>query len=165
MEKFKLPESKSRYVFSFNDSAERIKKLRLKYINSILNKPNLNARNKMIKNFYLSCSNENSRKNEEFNLINNYKNEIVNLNREKLLEKFALESLSGNPNLISIDEDENIHNPKIKDIQFSYSLPLKVKDYYNNQQMMNDYNDLIKKFFDMININDSDSKSNFIVHF
>jgi len=165
IEKFKLPESKSRYVFSFNDSAERIKKLRLKYINYILNKPNLNSRNKMIKNFYLSCSNENSRKNEEFSLINNYKNEIMNLNREKLLEKFALESLSGNPNLISIDEDENIHNPKIKDIQFSYSLPLKVKDYYNNQQMLSDYNELIKNFFDMINMNNSDSKSNFIVQF
>ena len=44
IEKFKLPESKSRYVFSFNDSAERIKKLRLKYFSK-----NCNQKNKFIK--------------------------------------------------------------------------------------------------------------------
>jgi len=36
MSQFKIPQSKSKYVFSFSDSAEKITKKRLSYINSIL---------------------------------------------------------------------------------------------------------------------------------
>ena len=160
-----MPESKSRYVFSFNDSAEKIKQQRLKYIESLLTKNNLSNRNKMIKNFYLSCSDKSMKKVEELNLINIYKSEIMSLNKENILRKFALESMTGNANLINVDITENIHDPKIKDIEFSYSLPLKVKDYYENEQLINDYKKIVKYFLDSISLSNSEGMSNFIANF
>ena len=163
--KFKLPESKSRYVFSFNDSSERIKKQRLEYIKSLSNMNNINPKNEMVRNYYKSCMDTDSRKNEEISLIRDYKVEISGLSKEKILEKFALESLSGDAHLINIEEMENNNNSKVKDILFSYQLPLKVKEYYSNEALLADYKNLIKEFFDNISVSDSASKSDFIVNF
>lgn len=163
--KFKLPESKSRYVFSFNDSSERIKKQRLDYIKSLLDVKELSSRNEMIKNYYNSCMNTDARKNEELELIKSYKNEVSQIGKDKLLEKFALESISGNSHLISIEETENNDNSKIKDILFSYQLPLNVKEFYSNEALILDYKNLIKEFFDDISVSNSIAKSDFIVDF
>ncbi len=163
--KFKLPESKSRYIFSFNDSAERIKKQRLEYINSLLDTNSLRPRKEMIKNYYKSCMDIDSRKKEEIELIRNYKKEILDLSKDQLLNKFAKESLSGDSLLINIDEMENNDNSKIKDILFSYHLPLMVKEFYSNGTLVVDYKNLIKEFFESISLSESLEKANFIVAF
>lgn len=69
IEKFRLPENKNKYTFSFDDSREKIKQKRIHYINSLLNKKNLDKRNVMIKNFYNSCMNEVARLLDEKNLL------------------------------------------------------------------------------------------------
>ncbi len=162
---FKLPESKNRYVFSFNDASERIKKQRFDYINSLLNDSNLSSQNAMIKNYYSSCMNEKSRKSEELLLIDEYKKEILNLSKEKLLEKFALESLTGNSNLISINEFNNRNNPKIKDILFYYNLRFGSKDYYFDDNLMKDYQDNMKQFFDLISMPELKNNTSFIINY
>ncbi|KAB8036905.1 hypothetical protein GCL60_13760 [Silvanigrella paludirubra] len=162
---FKLPESKNRYIFSINDASERIKKQRFEYINSLLNESNLSAQNKMIKNYYSSCMNEKSRKTEELLLIEEYKKEIVNLSKQELLEKFAQESLTGNSNLISINEFNNRNNPKIKDILFYYHLRLGSKDYYSDENLMKDYHDLMIQFFDLISMSSLKNETSFLIDF
>ncbi|WP_397599613.1 M13 family metallopeptidase [Silvanigrella sp.] len=162
---FKLPESKNRYVFSFNDASERIKKQRFDYINSLLNDSNLSSQNAMIKNYYSSCMNEKSRKSEELLLIDEYKKEILNLSKEKLLEKFALESLTGNSNLISINEFNNRNNPKIKDILFYYNLRFGSKDYYFDDNLMKDYQDNMKQFFNLISMPELKNNTSFIINY
>ena len=69
IEKFRLPENKNKYTFSFDDSREKIKQKRIHYINSLLNKKNLDKRNVMIKNFYNSCMNEAAKLLDEKNLL------------------------------------------------------------------------------------------------
>ncbi|MBX9837820.1 MAG: M13 family metallopeptidase, partial [Silvanigrellaceae bacterium] len=151
--------------FSFNDASERIKKQRFDYINSLLNDSNLSSQNAMIKNYYSSCMNEKSRKSEELLLIDEYKKEILNLSKEKLLEKFALESLTGNSNLISINEFNNRNNPKIKDILFYYNLRFGSKDYYFDDNLMKDYQDNMKQFFDLISMPELKNNTSFIINY
>ncbi|WGL60911.1 M13 family metallopeptidase [Pigmentibacter sp. JX0631] len=165
MSQFKLPQSKSRYVFSFNDSAEKITKKRLSYINSILVNNELPNKVKMIKNFYNSCTNIDARKAEEINLLNVAIQEIFSMNRQAVLSKFTEDTLKGNSSLVNIEEMDNISNPKIKDIIFTYNLPLKVKEYYNNNDMTNDYKILISFLFDELNITNSEAKADFILRF
>jgi putative endopeptidase len=162
---FQLPESKNRYIFSINDASERIKKQRFEYINSLLNESALSAQNKMIKNYYSSCMNEKSRKTEELLLIEEYKKEIVNLSKQELLEKFAQESLTGNSNLISINEFNNRNNPKIKDILFYYHLRFGSKDYYSDKNLMKDYQDLMIQFFDLISMSSLKNETSFLINF
>lgn len=162
---FKLPESKNRYVFSFSDASERIKKQRFEYINSLSNESSLSAQNKMIKNYYSSCMNEKSRKTEELLLIEEYKKEIINLSKQELLEKFAQESLTGNSNLISINEFNNINNPKIKDILFYYHLRFGSKDYYSDENLMKDYHELMIQFFDLISMSGLKDETSFLIDF
>lgn len=162
---FKIPQSKSRYVFSFNDSAEKITKKRLSYINSILASNTLPKKIEMLKNFYTSCTNIEARKIEENNLITSAVDQILKMNRQMILNEFTEKTLKGDSSLVNIEEMDNITNPKIKDLIFSYDLPLKVKEYYNNLDMINDYKSIISFLLDELNIENSERKADFIIHF
>ncbi|APJ04637.1 M13 family metallopeptidase [Silvanigrella aquatica] len=162
---FKIPESKSRYIFSFNDSAEKIKKQRSEFIKSILNKNNLSFQNKMIKNYYNSCMNIDSRKKEEISYIKDYKYQILKMKKEELLEKFATESISGDASFIVIDDMENINNPLIKDVLFYYGLPLSVNEYYKNENLISDYNEIITNFLELAGMPNADKNAKFIIKF
>ena len=119
----------------------------------------------MIKTFYTSCTNIDARRAEENNILNSAIYEIFHMNRQAILNKFTEDTLKGNISLVNIEEMDNISNPKIKDIIFSYNLPLKVKEYYNNSDMTNDYKMLISFLFDELNLSNSEVKSDFIVRF
>lgn len=162
---FKIPQSKSRYVFSFNDSAEKITKKRLSYINSILAINTLPKKIEMLKNFYTSCTNIDARKIEENDLINSAIDQIMKMNRQMILNEFTEKTLKGDSSLVNIEEMDNIENPKIKDIIFNYNLPLKVKEYYNNLDMTNDYKSIISFLLDELNIVNSEKKADFIIRF
>ena len=162
---FKLPESKNRYVFSVADASGKIKKQRFAYIKSLLDLDNLSGQNQMIKNYYSSCMDENARKIEELSLISDYKNEILCLSKEKILEKLAIESLSGNSILVDIAQSNNVKNPKTKDILFSYSLRFGSKDYYFDEVLMKEYQELMIDFFKNISLAETEKNSEFLIHF
>ena len=162
---FKLPESKSRYIFSFNDASERIKKQRFDYIKYLLSSTNLSDQNKMIKNYYSSCIDEKSRKTEELSFISEYKKEILRLSKEDILQKFATDSLSGNEILVNIVEANNIKDPKIKDILFYYPLRFRNRDYYFDENLMKDYQELMKDFFNVISLSEMKKNSEFLINF
>jgi hypothetical protein len=78
---------------------------------------------------------------------------------------FAQESLTGNSNLISINEFNNRNNPKIKDILFYYHLHLGSKDYYSDKNLMKDYHDLMIQFFDLISMSSLKNETSFLIDF
>ncbi len=162
---FNFLQSISSYVFSFNDSAEKITYKRLEYIKSILSVQNLSKKNQMLKNFYNSCTDTSAREIEENQLIANSVKEVFKFNRSALLRKFTEDTLSGLPSLVNIEEMENISNPSIKDILFTYNLPLRVKEYYSNEAMLSDYKNLIVSLFEELSIANSERKADYIIEF
>jgi putative endopeptidase len=165
IENFSLPENKNKYIFSFDDSRERIKQKRIYYINSLLNKKNLNKRNVMIKNFYNSCMNETARLLDEKNLIDDILGETSSLNKEEILKLFAKYSIQEEGDLIFIAEEVNKNDNNLKDITFLYSMNLESKEYYNDEELLNDYKLIIKKYFKDIGLDNSEKLSDFIINF
>jgi len=163
--KNKLPQNKHSYVYSHEDAILEINNDRKNYINSILNRKDNSARSEMIKNYYNSCINEDGRKLEEFELIDKYKNQLFKKNKNDLLIKIALDALNGHLYFFNIEESLNSENNKIKDIFFTYELPLKLKSIYSENNAMNDYENIIKLFLKNINIKNYESIANYIIEF
>ncbi len=107
---FKMPESKSRYIYSFNDSAERIKTQRLQYIKSLDKLQSLSKPQAMIRSYYQSCMDSQARLIEEKNFLKENKNILNIKNKDEILKKFAENSISGNFNLIHIFDFVNRKN-------------------------------------------------------
>ncbi|WGL60910.1 M13 family metallopeptidase [Pigmentibacter sp. JX0631] len=162
---FKLPESKSRYIYSFNDSAERIKNQRLQYINNLSTLSELTKQQKMIHNFYNSCMNTKERLNEEKEYLAEIKKIFSIKDKKQLLKKFAENSISGNFNFMHIFEFVNRSNSKQKDVMFYYALPFGAKEYYSDAKLMQEYEKVIQNFAKTINLNKMEGKAKFIVNF
>lgn len=162
---FKLPESKSRYIYSFNDSAERIKNQRLQYIKGLESVSNLTKQQKMIQNFYSSCMNTKERLNEEKEYLTEVKKISAIKDKKQLLKKFAENSITGDFNFMHIFEFVNRSNSKQKDIMFYYALPFGAKDYYSDSKLMQEYEKIIENFAKTINLSQKESKAKFIVNF
>lgn len=162
---FKLPESKSRYIYSFNDSAERIKNQRLQYIKSLEKIQTPTKSQAMIKNYYQSCMDTQARISEEKNFLNENKSILSIKSKEEVLKKFAENSSSGNFNLIHIFDFSNRNNAKLKDIMFYYVLPFGAKEYYFDDVLMRDYEKIVTDFIDIIDAKELKRSANFIVKF
>ncbi|WP_338635844.1 M13 family metallopeptidase [Spirobacillus cienkowskii] len=163
--KFRIPETKNKYIFSFDDSAERIKQKRINYVQSLLSQTNLNKRSKMIKNFYNSCMNESKRLLDEKKLVNDNLELISFLNKDEILQLFAKDSINGEGDLIIVSDLFNKLDKNLKDIIFSYSMNLEAKEYYTDKELLDEYKSLINKYFKDIGVNDSEKLSNFVINF
>lgn len=163
--KFKLPESKSRYIYSFHDPAERIKKQRFLYIKNLVNIRMLSKRQEMIHHYYQSCINVQARQIDENNYLADFRTILLLSNKDELLKKFASNTISGKFNLIEIFEFVNKSDSKVKDVMFYYSLPFEAKEYYFDEKLLYDYENIVAKFLKLFNTSSIKNKAKFIVNF
>lgn len=163
--KFRIPETKNKYIFSFDDANEIINKKRIDYIKSLLEKPSLDKRNTMIKNFYNSCMNESARLEDEKKFVEDYLKLIFSLNKTEILKLFAQESISGHGYLINVGDFTNKLDNNVRDILFTYSINLESKEYYYDKNLLNDYKSIINKFLQILNFENYESLSEFLINF
>ena len=71
-----MPADKSKYVFSFTDSYERLLEKKKTYLSNLAKKKNLSKRSLQMKNTYLACMNEKARAVEEKSYVLAYVNMI-----------------------------------------------------------------------------------------
>ncbi|MEM7646268.1 MAG: M13 family metallopeptidase N-terminal domain-containing protein, partial [Pseudomonadota bacterium] len=65
LDNFQLREDRSRHIFSFNDSYERVLAAKKSYLKNLLSQKKFNGKSQQLHDYYASCMNQDARKKEE----------------------------------------------------------------------------------------------------
>jgi putative endopeptidase len=146
---FKLRDDRSRHTFAFNDSAERLLLEKRKFFKNIKKEKKLSERGEALKSNYLACMDERGGAKAEQNWLKNF---VTEVNSFKSIEDFAVKQVqnlqAGRPSLLGVEEAENSENPKIYDLYVATNLMnLPDHSYYENEELIKSYKDLIAAFF------------------
>lgn len=149
---FKLREDRSHHAFSFNDSNERILEIKKKYLLNIPQQRNLSQRSKQIRDSYLACMNEKASITAEKKEV---AKRIAELKSLKNIQEFVLFTHKNMPtafgDLFYLWPSANLDDPKKMDAILGINL-LRLPDhkYYEDPQLMKDYEKLLSAFYKTI---------------
>jgi putative endopeptidase len=165
--RFKLREDRSRHLFAFNDSAERILNSKKKYLGQLLGRGPLAPRTEQLKVTYEACMNESARKTEEQAQVEAVQATLANIEtRGELKTLLGRQILSTEESFVSIDTDANLSDPTKYDLLPSPTvMSLPVKEYYAVPALITDYEALVKMFFETIGSKDAAAQAKQVIDF
>lgn len=149
---FELPSDKNRWVFAISDSHERILKSKKSHLNQKFNTAPT-ARAKQYLSFYQSCLNVSSRAQEERQHVAETLNEFTKLSKSKdsrdaLLVYLGENILKQGPSFVSVFDSNNQSDSNVIDVVFHIDfMNLSVRPQYEQADLVNDYLNLLEKFF------------------
>lgn len=146
---FKLRDDRSRHVFAFNDSAERLLLDKRKFFKEIKKEKKLSDRGLALKNNFLACMDSVSGAKVEKKKIEEIKNELAALKTIEDFRNFQIKNLeAGKNSILDIGEAENSGDPTVYDLYLGVRfMSLPDHSYYDNAELMKAYHDLIVDFF------------------
>ncbi|MBC7421142.1 MAG: M13 family metallopeptidase [Bdellovibrio sp.] len=149
---FKLRDDRSRHIFSFGDSNERILDAKKHFFTNIQKEKNLSPRATQLKDFYLACMNESVGKIQEQQYIQKLGQEIAALKTTESFLAYQFANIEkGQPSFFYFGVNANQDKPEVNDlILLSNLMNLPEHSYYENRELMADYKVLIMDFFKIV---------------
>jgi len=146
---FKLRDDRSRHMFAFDDSSERLLLKKRDFLKNLKKDKNLSSRGEGLKNNFAACMNEKAGAAEERLWIRQLKKEIDEIQTiEKLISYLNENVEKGRPTLLGMGEAENSKEPTKYDLYLGISfMELPDHSYYAKDDLMNAYQTLITDFF------------------
>ncbi|MBK7962400.1 MAG: M13 family metallopeptidase [Bdellovibrionales bacterium] len=146
---FKLRDDRSSHTFAFNDSAERLLEKKMSFFKNIQTEAKLGPRELQFKNFYLACMNEATGASDETRALKNMLTELNSVTNARAFVASQIRGLkNGSGSLIDFDSGSNMTDPTIHDIALMIKLMnLPEHSYYENAELMAEYQRLIVDFF------------------
>lgn len=164
---FQLREDRSKHVFSFSDSHERLLDYKKTYFLNLAKAKPESHRESALKNYYQACMNPESRAQEEKALVLDAVKKIQGLKtREELLDFFQKQIMDGHTAPISFGTISNQDTPDMNDLYLDTSLmTFPERSYYQNEEMVKDLETLITHFFETIQLDRANERAKMIVDF
>ncbi|MEK2689113.1 M13 family metallopeptidase [Bdellovibrio sp. GT3] len=158
---FKLRPDRSSHTFSFNDSAERLLNIKKKYMADLPTAKNLNERTEQLRDFYMSCMDKKARTNSEKSMakrevkamqdIDSVDGLVTYLNQEQTKGMSASLARMWSRN----DPDDS---SKFNIAMFGNLMGLPDQKYYDQPEVVADYQKLLTAFFKNIDPKGKDGK-------
>lgn len=166
---FKLREDRSLHIFAFDDAEERLLEYKKKYFLTLAQKtPNLAMENE-IKNYYLACMNQESRKKEEQDFVKKTKEKLKNIKTKEEFVNMIAENITDPSQLsfITFATDlPNLDKPIYNDLFFdTHLMNLPEKSYYKNKKLVQDLKKLIRQFFISIDEQSPKQQTDWVFNF
>lgn len=158
---FQLRPDRSSHTFAFSDSRERLLQKKQSFMLDLPNSEHLNPTTEQIRSFYLSCMDEKAKAASERSLVQNMLQQLNPLKtKEAVLQWSSDATLKGDHGLLDFDNSPNQGDPLTLDIYFNVNL-MRLPDhkYYENPQLMEDYQKLLTSFFASIRPSEGQSKA------
>lgn len=167
IESFKLREDRRKHTFAFNDSAERILEFKKKTIAELAQAETKDPIARELKNYYLSCTNEDARAKEEKDYIEKKKGELAQVQNKKDWIRWHVQRIhSGDPGFIGYWTLDNFDDPRKSDVAISpgYSL-LPEKSYAKNEELMKELEKVAVEFFKAIGMQAAEEQAKTVVKY
>ncbi len=165
IESFELRADRKRHSFAFSDSAERILSFKKNYLLELIKNPSHDSLESEIRNFYLSCTNKETRAKEESVYIAEKLEKIAKISSKRDWFKLQAQRIhSGDPGFIHYYPVDNFDDPKKSDLVLAtgYSF-LPEKSYAENKELVTELELLIRNFFDSIHIDHATEKAKVVI--
>lgn len=149
---FKLRDDRSVHMFAFSDSRERLLTEKKKFMSEIGKKKNLDARSEQIRDFYMACMNERSSAIAEKAEVASLVKAVLAIKDRAQLVSFSNEHLASSfGGLTYLWATANLDDPHKYDLLMgSDFMRLNDHKYYENADLMKDYEALLTEFFKTI---------------
>jgi len=167
VDSFKLREDRSRHIFSFSDSSERLLKSKTEYLTSLPKQEKKTEGEKELSDVFMACMNTESRAKAEKEMVKKTVDEVSKIKTHKEFQKF-LGSKVGTEDYTFLDfgVSKNQKNPKTNDLYLVSDLRgLPERSYYSNKKLMKDYSKLLAAFFKEIDLKGSSARAVLVTKF
>ncbi len=145
---FKLRPDRSRHLFAFSDSRERILEAQMKFMKELPKRKNLSERTAQVRDNYLACMNAKSRAQDERDQLGIVRSQIEKLtNAAEVWGWNHNELKNGLGGLTFLWPENNYDNPQVVDATlYSSLMALPDHKYYEQTDVMKDYADNLHAF-------------------
>ena len=154
---FKLRKDRSRHIFSFSDSQERILKAKRKYLENLLktDSKKLTQRTLQVQDYYASCVDTSSRKKEEKDVVAQTLKQVEGLKTKKQFVDYLVNrALLGQKSFFYYSNISNLDNTDIYDFFLIPRLMSTMPDrsYYKNKKLVKNFKSLAVDFFQTLGL-------------
>lgn len=164
---FELRADRSSHTFSFNDSDERILEYKKDYFSKLKSIEPQGNKEKMIKEYYVSCMNEEARGKEEKQLVQDQLKQILGFKTKEEFIKWGRDNiLKPEFSLLGFSTSENLDDPDIHDVVLSVGMhTLPERSYYEKEDLMKDFKKIVTLFFETIDFKPYEENAQTLIDF
>ena len=168
IDKFQLREDRSRHVFSFDDSSERLLNAKKAYLKSLVAKKIFNEKSRQVHDNYVACMDTEARKLEEKELLHKETKKIMNFKtRKEFIDYLVSRNISGQLSHVKYFNAENLDNSDIYDFMImpARMASLPEKSYYSNKKLMEEFITLSAEFFKLAGLDRPEQRAKWVAEF
>ncbi|MGE5087080.1 MAG: M13 family metallopeptidase [Bacillota bacterium] len=158
---FKLRDDRSKHVFAFNDSSERILEQKKKFMMDLPNNKKLNERSEQLRDFYMACMDKKAKATAERSEVTSLQKDLKKIETtEDLVTYVNNHTPKGISSLMWFGNNPDPDDAKKLNVVMGGSLMgLPDHKYYENAELMADYKKLLTAFFKNIDPKGKDGKA------
>ncbi len=164
---FELREDRSKHIFSFSDSNERLLEAKKKFLTELPTKKNLSPRAQELSNVFKACMNEKAGAKEEKEIVAKMTSEVGKLKDHTEFQKFLTKKMEDAEfSFVDWGAISNQEDPDWNDVYFLADLQtLPEKSYYDKADVTGDLQNLAQAFFETIGMDKAEERAKSVVDF
>ncbi len=164
---FELREDRSRHIFSFSDSHERVLEAKKKFLLSLPEKKELSPRAQTLSHVFQACMNEKSSAAEEKERVGQLLSEVASIQTHEEFQKFLFHKMQ-NAEFSFVDwgATSNLDDSDWDDVYFLADLQtLPEKTYYEKPEVLADLQALAQAMFEAAGLHGAPERAKAVVAF
>jgi putative endopeptidase len=168
LKKFKLREDRSRHIFSFSDSHERVLNAKKKYLHELRSQKTFNEKSQQLHDYYSSCMDTEARAREEKQVLAATVIEVQALKtKQDFIDYLIQRSLEGGDSHVGYGNIANLDNSDIYDfiIMPARMTSLPEKSYYGNKELMKEFVEIATEFFTIAGLDNPQKRAQWVADF
>ncbi len=164
---FELREDRSKHVFSFSDSSERLLEAKKKFLLQLPSRKNLSERAKALSTVFQACMNESASAKEEKQTVKQLVDQVQKLKSRGEFLKFAASQMEkAEYSFVDWGATSNLEDSDWQDIFFLADVQtLPERSYYAKPEVVADFKSLVKKAFESIGLDKAEERAKWVVDF
>ncbi len=164
---FVLREDRSKHVFSFSDSNERLLDAKKNWLASLSTKKDLSPRAKELRNIYQACMDEKASAKEEKEGVKRVLDQVSALKDRKAFIAFLSQKVDGTDySFIEWGTIGNLDDPNWNDVYFLADIQsLPERSYYEKPEVTGDLQSLAQKVFEIAGLDNPAERAKSVVEF
>ncbi len=164
---FELREDRSKHVFSFSDSHERVLEAKKKWLNELPTKKNLSPRARSLSNIFLACMNDKAGAKEEKEIVAKMTGEVGRIKDHAEFQKFLAKKMEeAEFSFVDWGTISNQDDSDWNDVYFLADLQsLPEKSYYEKADVTGDLQSLAQAFFETVGLDKPAERAKWVVDF
>lgn len=165
---FQLREDRSRHIFSFGDSSDRILEAKKAYLKGLLDKKQFNEKSQQLHDYYASCMNTEARAAEEKSVLQEAVDKMASIKtKQEFFNYLSAQSLKGLDAHVGYGNIANLDNPDKYDM---IMLPARLttmpdRSYYKNKELMAEFKAIATEFYILAKMDRAAERAQWLVDF